>query len=531
MTFDVRQFGAAADGVTLDTAAFQSAADACRELGGGTILVSAGTYLCASVRLYSNTTLRLEQGARVLLCPDEAQYGLLRGKYDEPFTREAAALLNRPAGDGMNFMQEMFLAALRSNTDTMFFAKDAENIVLEGEGVLDGQYPCFFNMEPGGEEGVYAAIFSDQAPRWLRRLDEGCLRPKCFRPHLVVMDSCRNVTIRGLRLQDGPFFNIRIVDSELVRLESLDIETNIRCQNTDGINLAGCRMCFIRDCRIVTGDDCIALSTGEMRGLKHNCENIVVSNCIGRTYCNFFRIFIGIDADVCYAEGIGTERALEISRNQVVRNINISNCILEQGGCVANIVAVLGGVENVQLNNIRSYHKGKDAALFIAIQKEGWIRNITVDGLEATAKGAVTVLGTDRESIQHVLLRNCRFRIEPKSKLFGNGIPDPLIQYWVSDLAPYNIYLRHVKDVRLLDCELIWGETDLEDMMEIADAAKRPPEYNAIWREDMNPCPNIPCVDAWDVEGLRIREFVGEGLNGAEAIRLHDVLDSRITQC
>src|SRR6476659_5679250 len=44
--FNPRTFGATGDGKTVDTAAFNKAIDAARAAGGGTVFVSAGTYVC-----------------------------------------------------------------------------------------------------------------------------------------------------------------------------------------------------------------------------------------------------------------------------------------------------------------------------------------------------------------------------------------------------------------------------------------------------------------------------------------------------
>ena len=522
MIFNVLDLGAKCDRTTNDAPIFQVAADYCLEAGGGTIIVPAGEYLVSSIRLYSNTTLRLEAGARLYLCADETAYGHLRGKYDEEYSRDECILLDLPKGTPLNFMQKMFLAGRRCHTDNMFYANNAENITIEGDGAICGQYEYFFNSEPGGEDGTYSALFSTDIPRWRRRLDMGCLLPKTFRPQFIYMQECKNIRLRDFNLLDCPFFNIRITDSEEVMCTNLNIETNKRCQNTDGINLSGCRNCFISGCRIVTGDDCIALSTGEMPPRKYNCENIVVENCIGSTFCNFFRIFIGIDVNVCYEEKIGTLEAIDVARTQTIRNINISNCILEEGGCIANLVAVFGTMENVNISNVINRKGGKDTAIFVAIQKEGIIRNVTFDGIKSLSQGAITVLGTTPESISRLTFRDCFFKIEPTSKLFGNGLPDPLIQYWISDLAPYNIYMRHARDVRLIDCEIEWGDADIGDIMEIADKSKRPDEYNAVWRDDMDPSASWPAIDAFDMHELELRNFRGTGFGGAEAIRAKD---------
>src|ERR1035437_9144770 len=63
---DVRAFGAAGNGTTLDTRAINAAIDACHSAGGGVAYVPPGVYLCGTAVLKSNVTLYLEAGATLL---------------------------------------------------------------------------------------------------------------------------------------------------------------------------------------------------------------------------------------------------------------------------------------------------------------------------------------------------------------------------------------------------------------------------------------------------------------------------------
>src|ERR1700722_395032 len=64
--FDVRKFGAVADGKTIDSPAINKAIEAAAAVGGGTIYFPAGVYASFSIRLKSNIVLYLEQGATIL---------------------------------------------------------------------------------------------------------------------------------------------------------------------------------------------------------------------------------------------------------------------------------------------------------------------------------------------------------------------------------------------------------------------------------------------------------------------------------
>ena len=66
--------GAKADGKTPDRDSINKAIEAASAAGGGTVYFPAGTYLTGSIRLRSNITLRLEQGARIEASADPAAY-------------------------------------------------------------------------------------------------------------------------------------------------------------------------------------------------------------------------------------------------------------------------------------------------------------------------------------------------------------------------------------------------------------------------------------------------------------------------
>ena len=77
--YDVRDYGAVGDGKAVDSPAINKAIDAAAAVGGGTVHLPAGQYLGFSIRLKSNITLHLDQGATLIA----ATPGDLGG-YDDP---------------------------------------------------------------------------------------------------------------------------------------------------------------------------------------------------------------------------------------------------------------------------------------------------------------------------------------------------------------------------------------------------------------------------------------------------------------
>ena len=65
MTYSIIDFGAAAGGETLCTAAIQAAIDACAAAGGGRVIVPAGLYRTGTIFLRSHVELHLQHGARL----------------------------------------------------------------------------------------------------------------------------------------------------------------------------------------------------------------------------------------------------------------------------------------------------------------------------------------------------------------------------------------------------------------------------------------------------------------------------------
>ena len=79
--FNVRTYGAAGDGKTIDSPAINAAIVDAAAVGGGTVVFPAGIYLSYSIRLQSFVSLYLEQGATILAAPTPYE-GMSVGGYD-----------------------------------------------------------------------------------------------------------------------------------------------------------------------------------------------------------------------------------------------------------------------------------------------------------------------------------------------------------------------------------------------------------------------------------------------------------------
>lgn len=76
--YNVKNFGAKADGKTLDGKAINKAIAVAANAGGGTVYFPAGNYFTGSIHLQSNVALYFDQGATIYAAPVSAANG-----YDE----------------------------------------------------------------------------------------------------------------------------------------------------------------------------------------------------------------------------------------------------------------------------------------------------------------------------------------------------------------------------------------------------------------------------------------------------------------
>ena len=72
--FHVKSYGAVGDGITMNTAAIQSAIDDCAAQGGGRVVVGEGTYLSGSITLRSRVELHIEADGCLLGSADCNDY-------------------------------------------------------------------------------------------------------------------------------------------------------------------------------------------------------------------------------------------------------------------------------------------------------------------------------------------------------------------------------------------------------------------------------------------------------------------------
>jgi polygalacturonase len=140
--YDVRAFGAAGDGKTLDSPAINKAIETAAANGGGTVRLPAGTYLSYSIRLKSNITLYIDSGAKILAANRAIHGG---DGYDAP----------EDIGDVARYQD--FGHSHWHNS--LIWGENLDHVTITGPGIIDGGlYDADGNNNPapaaGGRQGT-----------------------------------------------------------------------------------------------------------------------------------------------------------------------------------------------------------------------------------------------------------------------------------------------------------------------------------------------------------------------------------------
>ena len=241
--YDVRDFGAVGDGITEATQAIQTAIDTCSADGGGTVLVTCGTYLFYPLRLRSFVRLKIDWNAKMLAGTDPAKYPLFE---------------KNPIWD-VDY-------ALRGNHRCVIYALGEQHVSICGKGTFDFQGTSFVNVDP---------TMKPFQGHWKRKSDTE-IPGRC-----LFFVGCTDVSLEDVFMTNPAGWFTWFLKCERVRVTRVTLRADLCMPNSDGIHLGSCKNAVISDCDISTGDDCIIVR-GMQEQFDHSvpCEDIVVTNCI-----------------------------------------------------------------------------------------------------------------------------------------------------------------------------------------------------------------------------------------------------------
>ena len=402
--FVITGFGAVGDGVTDASAAISQAITAAAALGGGRVVVPAGSFVTGPIRLKSNVELHLEKDATLLFSTNTQLY------LPAVFTR--------------------FEGIECYNYSPLVVAVGQTNLSITGEGTLDGQADASWLTWKGGKgTGPHTQtaararldkMNNDQVPVDQRRFGAG----DYLRPNFIQFQRCSQVMIEGVKIRHSPMWEIHPLLCTNVIVRGVDIFSH--GANNDGCDPESSRDVLIEKCIFDTGDDCIAIKSGRNNDGRR----------VGVPSVNL------IIRDSTMRDGhAGTAIGSEISGS--CSNVFVENCEMSSSNLVCALRLKSNAMRGGELRNIhmRNCHVGlvKDSVLQIDfLYDEGAkgpykpvannvdLENVTVDHTPRV----LNVRGFPAATISNIWLRHCTFKQVKK--------PDVLID----------------ADVKLADCTL-----------------------------------------------------------------------------
>ncbi len=340
--YNVRDYGARGDGVTVDSGAINDAVRDASRAGGGTVLIPPGHYLSFSIRLLSNVTLLLARGA-LLEAADPQRH---KGAYD------------LPESDFAEQFQDFGITQFHCS---LIYADGAENIGLTGQGMIHGKGLLREDAAARwhGLEGYRSPESLGMTPRQarLRLPKEAELEGQGIRA--VGIKNSRNVRLSGFTVLQGGHFSVHLLGVSNALVDGITIDTN-----RDGIDVDCCRDVIVSNCIVnAPHDDAIVLKSSYALGRKQRCENITVTGCrtsgfdMGTLLDGSYQTTSRWDRIIARIK-MGTES------NGGFRNILITNCRCEHSRGIL-VGTVDGGVlEDVTVSNI-TLHEPLNHPLFV----------------------------------------------------------------------------------------------------------------------------------------------------------------------
>jgi len=340
--FDVRDFGAKGNGMTLDHLAINKAIEAATAVGGGQVVLPAGTYLCGSIRLKNNVDLHLMAGARILAAPASMK------AYDES---ESFGGFPEYQDGGHTYFH-----------NSLIWAEGQQNVSITGQGMIDGEGLTKRDTEKAGNvQGGCDIGTIDNVTIDTNR--DG-----------IDIDCCKYFTVSNTKVNTPN-------DDAIVLKSSYALKQPVLCEH---ILITNCIVTGYKLGTFLSGEYIpekvnwvcgrIKLGTESNGGYRNitisNCtcmwssglafeevdqgrmENITVSN-ISLSHVHHYPIYI--------TTGCRNRGPKEVTRMSSARDIYINNVVADDCDSLAGII--ITGMEgepirNVSLSNIRIQYRG-----------------------------------------------------------------------------------------------------------------------------------------------------------------------------
>jgi hypothetical protein len=431
--YNIVDYGAVGDGVSLNTTAIQQAIDACSQNGGGRVVVPAGQFLTGTISLRDDIDFHMTPAATVIGSQKMADYPTLACASTARYGDRAS-----PEDDG------------RYLGRALIFAQKCKNTAISGTGLIYG------NVDD-------SEFDTGDAPK----LHE------YYRPMPIWFDECQDVVVKEVQIRKPMMWSVVFSASCNIHVNNIRV-TEATFHNNDGCNFLDCRDAILEYCYFDTADDGVALKSFTPAG-NRNC--IIRNNTI-QTRVNGIKL--GTDSS-------GTTANILIENNAIIYSRRAAIAIQSVDGSeVADIRVVSNQVYDTTCpfmirlgNRARKVFAGGNWITPAAGSIQGvlikdyevemtkpYVRKVQAPGALCTDEPMVTssISGFPGHCVQDVALENVCITVNNTPAINDEGeipveIPEnergyPKSVMFGQILPATGLWVRHVRNLRLVDVNI-----------------------------------------------------------------------------
>ncbi|ADV49764.1 glycoside hydrolase family 28 [Cellulophaga algicola DSM 14237] len=428
--YDIKNFGAKGDSITINTKAIQKAIDKCSKNGGGIVVIKEGVYSSGTILLKDNVTLQIDKSAKLLGSANPQDYQSIDTFVDATGQKRGTCLIG---------------------------AMGAKNIGISGSGSIDGNGTAFL------PENLF-----------IKKKALGISGEDRFggnRPFLLRFVKSTQITLKNIHLREAAAWACHFFQSSNILVDNVSIYNHAN-QNNDGIDLDSSHDIIIKNCNINSGDDAICIkSTSPLP-----TYNVKVSNCTLKS--DWGAIKFG-------TESMGDFYNIDIRDCKIEDTKGGGIKILSVDG--ANIHDVL--IENIEMNHVDMpifVRLGERLRTYRTTDKQavGSIHNVRIKNIKATTRGldssrvsppsGILITGTPKHKIGALTLENITIDLPGGGKLSDLfEVPEDETRYpefsFFNVLPAYGMYARHIKELKISSLDIKTETIDLRPETLIID--------------------------------------------------------------